>query len=68
MLTLQFAEMAPLFNPMAAFCMVYANNHHYASRSDLLGIITCQFAGEKGQSRQFFAQLDSVQECSGPQL
>jgi hypothetical protein len=23
-------------------------------------------AGEKGQFRQFFAQLDSAQECSGP--
>jgi cell division protein FtsL len=23
-------------------------------------------ASEKSQSRQFFAQLDSVQECSGP--
>jgi hypothetical protein len=25
-------------------------------------------ASEKGQSRKFFAQLDSLQECSGPQF
>jgi hypothetical protein len=30
--------------------------------------LVSSLAGKKGQSRQFFAQLDSVQECSGPQF
>jgi hypothetical protein len=32
----------PLFSPMARFCILFANNHHYASSSDLLDIMTCQ--------------------------
>jgi hypothetical protein len=63
MLTPQFATIAPIFSSMPAFHILFAIIHHYAGRNDSLGIITC----EKGQSRQFSAQLDSVQECSGLQ-
>ena len=32
MLTPQFAAIAPRFYSMAAFCVLYANIHHYAGR------------------------------------
>jgi hypothetical protein len=41
MLTSQFAVIALIFNSMAAFCRLFANIHHYAGHSDLLGIIIC---------------------------
>jgi hypothetical protein len=37
-----FAVITPIFYSMAAFCMLFAYIHHYAGRSDLLGIITCR--------------------------
>jgi hypothetical protein len=41
MLTPQFAVMAPISYSMACFrmCMLFANIHNYAGRSDSLGII-----------------------------
>jgi hypothetical protein len=50
---------------MAAFGMMCANIHQYA-----FAVIrsASSLAGEKGQFRQFFAQQDSVQECSIPQF
>jgi hypothetical protein len=58
---------ANIFDSMAVFRMLVANIHHYAGRSDSLGInAASSVAGGKGQSRQSFEPLDSVQECFGP--
>jgi hypothetical protein len=45
MLTPQFAAIAPIFNPMSAFCMLFADNRHHAGKSDSSGIITCRQKG-----------------------
>jgi hypothetical protein len=55
----QFAAITPLFSPMARFCILFTNNHHYASSSDLLDIMTCQ------QKRSVSSILCTVQFLAG---
>jgi hypothetical protein len=42
MLTSQICRHGAFLYPMAAFRMLFANIHHYSSRSDLLGSTTCR--------------------------
>jgi hypothetical protein len=52
---------------MASFHMFFANNHQYASCSDLLSIINLQTVGQEGRSSQMLTRQsppDSfVQPC-----
>jgi hypothetical protein len=72
MLNPQFAAIGPIFNPWLLFfnpwllfacCMLIFTIMQVA-----VICLVSLLAGEKGQYSKFFAQLDSMQECSGQQF
>jgi hypothetical protein len=56
----QYCSTSPWIYFMAHFCELFAKIHNYFCCSNLFGIINWQ----KGGPRQFFEQLDIVQDCS----